>query len=118
MKTDYPELEGKECTIYYGENDTEKGLIVAGCCYDVGITLVSATKADDIWICINRKEYGPGCVKGGYKLYKERFDYLVKHIKQGTWNQSEMSKDYPSDYNGCRPQGGTYISPSRCAFRA
>lgn len=81
MKTDYPELEGKE--VVYDNTEKEVKAVVSGCNYHVGISIENS---DGYLLCLNGKssplyknikEHLPRCT------YRKVFHLLVKQIKEG-----------------------------------
>ena len=81
MKTDYPELEGKEVKYYNGRNVTTGK--VTGCNYHIGISIENKNK---YLLCLNGKE-SPNYKKYTDHLpryiYRKLFHYLVKQIQNG-----------------------------------
>ncbi len=74
MKTDYPELEGKEIEIITGKNTVKA--IVVGVSYHIGITAVG--KHDSIkYICLNNRIK----MNLGKLSYRQVFHDFVKRIK-------------------------------------
>ena len=86
MKTDYPELEGKEVKYYNGP----EVLIgkVSGCNYHIGISIEDD---DKYLLCLNGKS-SPNFKKGDIHLprhiYRKIFHLLVKQIQEGYINPS------------------------------
>ena len=81
----YEELEGKEINFLIPENDhytefDEKG-IVAGCEYDIGITIVSKTNKTNKLLCLNKINY-----TSKEEKYEQVFQETVKMIQDGTVN--------------------------------
>lgn len=82
MKTDYPELEGKEVKFYDGLN-TRKGK-VSGCNYHVGISIEDK---DKYLLCLNGTK-SPNYYKYSKPMprymYRKLFHILVKQIQEGS----------------------------------
>lgn len=101
MKTDYPELEGKEVTVT-NEGETFK-CIVIGCNYDIGITLVQKRDPSIKEMCLP----GPSSkyFMGG-DWYDEMFYYYTEKIQKGYVNaeagsvkRSSIQKGYNGSFN-------------------
>ena len=78
MKTDYPELEGKEI----GVKGLEIDLIAIGVSYHVGITLVDKNNLSNKIYCLNAKLHRGKCSISKSE-YRKIFYYMVKAIRKG-----------------------------------
>jgi hypothetical protein len=72
---DYPELEGLHLTVDGG--DKEWDVRVAGCCYDVGITMVDVDNNKIERVCLN------GRTKGDLITKELGYDFVFRHIVNG-----------------------------------
>lgn len=81
MKTDYPELEGKEITYHDGKR--KRTCKVSGCNYHVG---VSIEDKDKYLLCLNGTKspnYKKYCKPMPRNNYRRLFHFLVKQIQKG-----------------------------------
>lgn len=78
-KIDYPELEKQKVKVNWGNGKIKTG-IVAGCNYDIGITIVNKYDSNDFLLCLNGI-----CRKGQTRTlhYKPVFYALISQIKKG-----------------------------------
>jgi hypothetical protein len=116
---DFPELEGKVLTMHAVPLDTDGSLtgwppetfdvLVAGCCFDVGITLVGAEHKREEF-CLNHKNM---VMKDDswwdLEKYTRAFDYVVDQIKAGHLDYDEYVSVCETGLNKC---GGM-----ECAFK-
>ena len=98
MKTDYPELEGKEVEFYDGLN-TRIGK-VSGCNYHVGISI----EANDRYLlCLNGTK-SPNYINYSNPMqhynYRKLFHYLVKQIQEGYINPIIFLNETELDHGG------------------
>lgn len=90
MKTDYPELEGKEITYIYEDGSLKHGIVI-GASYHVGITIVNKNIKYDFLICLNKKIHNKKIFS---KSYKERFYFYIKQIKNGNFKVKDIVNFY------------------------
>lgn len=86
---DYPEYEGR-VIIFDNGSITYSGLIV-GFNRSVGVTIVDANNKDKYLFCF-RGPVAPGHIKGLEKRDQAVFDYLVKAVEQGVYNDEEFQE--------------------------
>lgn len=88
MKTDYPELEGKEVEFVFSDGERVAG-IVAGVNYHVGISIVCKDDKEKSLVCINYKLQRKTPFSGP-KDYLQAFLGTVRMIKEGTVRNSNI----------------------------
>lgn len=102
---DYPELEGLEVEVII--HGVVKKCVVAGCCHDVGITLVLSNDRRQKRVCLNGRERGDIYTK---KIgYDQVFRYLVLGIVLGTIDFSSFDKFCDMKIERC-------CTMTQCAF--
>jgi hypothetical protein len=79
-KTDFPELEGKKVKFIHVDG-TKYDCIVAGCCLDVGVTLVKSGEIDKNILCFSTKQND---VVSGSLGFDTAFYLTVYGIMAGT----------------------------------
>lgn len=109
MKTDYPELEGKEL-IYKTRRGSEIKARVAGCCYHVGITIVDVNDPENKLVCLNRQIHKKGI---GFQTYRQRFFSIVKSIQEGVY---DGNKHYKAKFGNGMGLDCSYRFDGICAF--
>jgi len=99
MKTDYPELEGKEVKYVWSNGKVHYGK-VSGCNYHVGITIQNEK---DYLICFTGK-HSPRYkeIQNPMKrfIYRKTFHYLIKEIQKGiiyVSNVQRFFREYDSN---------------------
>lgn len=112
MKLDYPELEGTSVALKHESTwkNAPKSVLIAGCSYHVGITLVNADNKENEIVCLNRDElvnvWGVSKTK-----YRKMFQAVVNQLTQGYYVSQTCTKIL---YDGKKAGG---ILSASCAFR-
>lgn len=89
MKTDYPELEGKEI-VYIYKHINNRG-IVAGVNFDVGISIDSLDSPGEHLVCLHGPSF-KGHTNYVSKSYKTEFFSTVAMIKKGHIDGAKIAK--------------------------
>lgn len=104
MKTDYPELEGKEIKFYTKE--IIYTCVVVGVNYHIGITAINKENKNLPLICLINKKHRK---KLGYIKYRKLFHLCVKIVQKGEftkedhdiWNEIENPSGREPNINDC-----------------
>lgn len=94
MKTDYPELEGKEVEIITPYNELYTG-IVDGCNFDIGISISNKNDRNYHILCIHGPYYNkdnPNKSNYNKSTYKEEFNLNISMIRDGKIDGREHFK--------------------------
>ena len=84
MKTNYEDLEGKTVMYEYGDEEGLFEAIVAGCEYQIGITLVAKADKKHELICLNKRDIGLPREMNTLSQYRTMFHKIVKCIQDDT----------------------------------
>lgn len=110
MKKDYVELEGKEVIVQVGIYKIVG--LVAGCHYDIGITVVRKANKEREITCLNRKEMlTTENTMWDRKAYRQCFHAFIKQIKDGVVNPEylmyEAFRGNKYNYTGAGSHGAS-----------
>lgn len=110
MKKDYPELEGK--VVRYLSDEYDLTGVVAGCNYDIGISLKNVEDGEDYLMCVlgpsspQVKDWGD--VEFPEEDYAVSFISIIKMLEKGTVDFRDMIpvndrnvSDYCPDETSC-----------------
>lgn len=118
MKTDYPELEGKEIKIRRSES-YEYPALIGGVSYHIGITLVDPEIRESIF-CLRSPDSilraTDGRTIGTYTRYQYRkqFHHIVAQLKTGIFD-IEKDTEYEKEITGEKSSGTN--PATHCPFK-